>query len=104
MPRLPTMRVIGSQDISTRFRDGAAPLRSGAVTVAMSPSTRLAATRSGALGTRAPLRVAAKRSIVPASRGVVSGGELPAAVAPARLLVDGVVGQGPQVADDAAVD
>src|SRR5437763_833628 len=82
MPRLPTIRVIGSQDISTSFRDSAGASRAGAVTVAM-----------GSL--LSGLRV---------SRGVVSGGQVVAPVAPLRLLVGRGVGVAAQGPDNAAVD
>src|SRR5215470_12313985 len=80
MPRLPTMRVIGSQFISTSLRLPVVVACLGVVAVAMS----------------ALLPVAV-------GRGVVAGGQLMAAVTPLRLLVDGGVGHGPQVANHLAV-
>src|SRR5947208_3316902 len=83
MPRLPTIRVIGSQDISTRWRPSVGAWRRGAVTVL------IGSLLASGLAVR---------------RGVVAGGEPRAAVAPLRLLVDGVVGDRPQGADDPTVE
>src|SRR5262249_45299507 len=41
---------------------------------------------------------------VAVGHGPIASGQVPAAMPPLRLLVDGVVGDGPQVADDAAVE
>src|SRR5262245_4528181 len=83
MPRLPTIRVIGSQDISTSFRSWTGASRPGAVTVAMVSLLPLV----GAVG-----------------RGVVAGRQLAAAVSPPRLLVDRGVGERPELADDLPID
>src|SRR3954465_781753 len=84
MPRLPTIRVIGSHDISTSLLFWAGASRLGSVTVAKVSLLFLA------------------RAIV--GRGMVAGGKLVAAVAPLRLLVGRLVGHRPQVADDTAVN
>src|SRR5215831_15978291 len=84
MPRLPTIRVIGSQDISTSFRSLTGASRAGAVAVAMLFLLSLVARAVGV--------------------GVVSGGELGAAVPPLRLLIDRGVGETPQVADELPVE
>src|SRR6478736_10473283 len=76
MPRFPTILVIGSQDMSTTLP--ASGLTSSRV--AISPSSSLA----------------------PA--GLVARGQLVAVVPPARLLVDGRVGDRPHAADERAVD
>src|SRR5689334_16598198 len=83
MPRLPTIRVIGSHDISTSLRASPAAPRSVLVTVAMDSLLPLA----GAVGA-----------------GVVAGGQLGAAVSPPRLLVGRPIGDRPQAADDPPVE
>src|SRR5262245_26009605 len=84
MPRLPTILVIGSQFISTRFRPLVVASRWGAVTVDM-------------------IYLLEELSAAPVRLGAVAGGQLRALVPPARLLVDGVVGHRPQVADNLPV-
>src|SRR5258708_38803210 len=80
MPRLPTIRVIGSQDISTRLPDWV-PC-SGMVTVAIpvAPFSTL-----GICG------------------GVIPGGQLGPLVPPFRLMVGRILGEPAQGADDPAV-
>src|SRR5438105_1518548 len=92
MPRLPTIRVIGSQFISTSLRASAGRSARGVVMVDMgvTPSGRV--------------RLDAPYSIVPIRRWMVSGGQLAAAVPPLRFLVAGVVRDRPQAADHPAVD
>src|SRR5947209_11377327 len=88
MPRLPTIRVIGSHDISTSFLDSVGVSVRGAVRVVMVFSF------PGAVGLPAAV----------IGGGTVSGGQLGTRVAPPRLLVDGAVGEGAQGADGPAVD
>src|SRR3954454_5785238 len=71
MPRLPTIRVIGSHDMSTI-------LPASGVTFS---------------------RTAMFPRLLVAPAGAVAGGELVAVVAPARLLVDGLVRDAAQLAD-----
>src|SRR4051794_40816391 len=85
MPRLPTIRVIGSHDISTRFPDGVRASFSGMVTVAIARLLISVWLRPGV------------------GRGPISGGQLGAPVPPLRLLVERVGGEVAQGADDAAV-
>src|ERR1700755_3222225 len=75
MPRLPTIRVIGSHDMSTIL-----------------PASGF--TRS---------RVAIAVSFLVAPAGLVAGGQLRAAVAPLRLVVHRPVGDRAQLADRGAV-
>src|SRR5437764_14876550 len=82
MPRLPTMRVIGSQDISTSLRVSVGDALSGKVTVAMTSLPPLAPG---------------------VSRGMVSGRQLGSVVPPLRLLVGRGVGEAAQGADHGAV-
>src|SRR5947209_16827088 len=90
MPRLPTMRVMGSQFSSTRFRFLAGVPVSGSVIVAIFVILSLCsfARRSG--------RVCARS-------GVVAGDEFAAAAAPLGLAIDGIVGNRAQRADHLAV-
>src|SRR5579883_2373870 len=123
MPRLPTIRVIGSQDISTSFRSLTGASRSGAVTVAMlsllppddlrnrsPPWGRWGSADGAASYTKTGDSRLGRSRLRPATRGafliawtdsvpwavgvgVVSGGELRAAMPPLRLLVRGGVGE-----------
>src|SRR3954462_5342635 len=74
MPRLPTIRVIGSQAISTRFPDGVLPVGRASVAVMA--------------GSPGPLR---------------AGDELGSWSPPLGFLVDGPRGDGPQLPDGRAV-
>src|SRR5947208_13607599 len=78
MPRFPTILLIGSQFISTMFAGCSSTRSPGSTRVAMAPSLLL------------PPRP-------------VAGRELGALVAPLGLLVDGVVGDAAQLADNGAV-
>src|SRR3954467_896478 len=75
MPRLPTIRVIGSQDMSTTL-----------------PASGV---------TRSRVAMAALLSVAPA--GLVAGGQLGLVVAPLRLLVHRAVGDRAQLADHRAI-
>src|SRR5579884_4345635 len=93
MPRLPTMRVIGSQCFSTsvpRFFSLAAPVRG---TVAMSFIAVLRAEEAGNIH-----RVPFFRPI-----RLVAGRVFGPVVSPQRFLIDGAVGELAQVADQCAV-
>src|SRR6201989_1211518 len=81
MPRLPTIRVIGSHDMSTRLPDEARTSFSGVMTVAIDgpPS-------SGRDG----------------GRWMIPGGQLGAVVPPLRLLVRRVVGALAELSEDPA--
>src|SRR5438067_1357792 len=98
MPRLPTMRVMGSQDISTSLRVPVVVSARGVVTVAMVFLLRTLLLK--------PIR---KRGQTPFSnlavvgRGVVAGGQFAAAVPPLRFLVDRRIGQGAEPPNDAPV-
>src|SRR5690348_17119205 len=78
MPRLPTMRVIGSQAISTRLRPSVAGWRRGLVTVAM-------------------------RFLLSVCPGLIAGRQLRAAVPPLGFPVERVVGESPELPDHPAV-
>src|SRR5580700_11401924 len=91
MPRLPTIRVIGSQFISTRFFDLLGTSLVGAVIVLIRSLLWLLGLSSG------PSVALSVRS------GVVSGGEFSARMTPLRFFVDGVLGQGPQGANSASI-
>src|SRR5438132_6066358 len=69
MPRLPTMRVIGSQFISTRFRFLVGTSFTGAVVVLI-------------------------RSLLSVGSGVIAGGEFGARMPPFRFLVHSRLGKG----------
>src|SRR3954452_15556520 len=84
MPRLPTIRVIGSHDISTTFRLGDLVSRLGVVTVAM---VYLLLVVGSVVG-----------------RGDIPGGELAAAMPTPRLLVRRLVRHRAEAADDLAVE
>src|SRR3954469_3139221 len=75
MPRLPTILVIGSQDMSTTLPASGVP--------------------------RSRVAMAALLSVSPA--GLVAGAQLRLVVPPLRFLVDGLVGDRPQLADHRAV-
>src|SRR6476661_4770106 len=101
MPRLPTMRVMGSHAMSTRFLDPGCPSADACwgivdVMVAASLTCRVSP-RTGCAG-------AARRGgwcgLPGAGR---AGGELRAGCAPVRLLVQGALGDLAQVADGGAV-
>src|SRR6185312_4295694 len=83
MPRLPTIRVIGSQDMSTRLPAWARASFSGMVTVAIAPILSLG---------------------LVVRRGSIACGQFGARVAPLRLLVDGPVRHAPERADQSAVE
>src|SRR5690242_10434381 len=84
MPRLPTIRVIGSHDISTSFPGTLGAARCGSVTVAM-------------------LSLLSRYLAGPVGCWVIAGGQLAAAVPPLRLLVDRGVGEPPELADELPV-
>src|SRR5579875_554893 len=92
MPRLPTIRVIGSQDISTRVRSSLSA--GGLSTVAMFFSLFSLPGRTAA---RRALRVL---SVAPRT---VTGGQLRTPVTPAGLFVHSVVGEVPQRPDQPPV-
>src|SRR5271154_2873602 len=81
MPRLPTMRVIGSQFISTRFPflPGASLVGAVIVLISIAPLDSLVAS------------------------GVVSRGQFRAGMAPFRFFVDGRLGHAAQGANGAAI-
>src|SRR5271166_6580734 len=83
MPRLPTMRVIGSQDISTSLRVPVGATRSGAVTVAIDALLSLRQRIGG---------------------GVVSGRQLRTWMPPFRFLVNRCVGEAAQRTDHPAIE
>src|SRR5262245_54504075 len=82
MPRLPTIRVIGSQDISTSFRSPLGASRFGWVAVAIGSLLPGA----GSVG-----------------RGMVTGGQLGSALPPLRLPVERRVGEAAEPPDQLAV-
>src|SRR3954451_2269908 len=100
MPRLPTMRVIGSHDMSTRFGSArSAPLRCWVAVIGVLLVVRLAliAALIAALidrSARAPRR---------SPRRSVAGLDLLSGNAPLRFLVDGLRGDAPQLPDEVAV-
>src|ERR1700730_11384495 len=86
MPRLPTIRVIGSQDISTRLPFLADSLAGVSIAILLSSFLRKNFNGHGSVVTR-----------------LVAGCQFPALVPPLRFLVDRLVGETPQGADQAAV-
>src|SRR6476659_7749915 len=100
MPRLPTMRVIGSHDMSTRFGfERLAPLRWSVAVIGVLLVVRraLIAALIAALietSSRAP-RLSPGRS--------VAGLDLLSGSPPLRFLVDGLRGDAPQLPDEIAV-
>src|SRR5579864_6612251 len=78
MPRLPTMRVIGSQFISTRFRFLEGTSWVGAAMVLI-------------------------RSLLSVGSGVIAGGEFGPRMPPFRFLVDSSLGQTAECANSAAI-
>src|ERR1700683_932262 len=90
MPRLPTMRVIGSQFISTRFFDLLGTSCVGAVMVLIGiaplPSQSGFCSMAVLIGSR-----------------VIPGGQFRAGMPPLRLFVYGVLGYGPQRTDRAPI-
>src|SRR5437016_3715878 len=111
MPRLPTMRVIGSHDISTSLRVPVCVSRSGVVTVAI--GVLLLVVRCSLSVVRCQKRQAVllgprttdneQRTTSSVSPGLVSRGELAATVTPPGFLVDGFVGHAAQPANDTAI-
>src|ERR1700728_1009231 len=81
MPRLPTMRVIGSQDMSTRLPVSAWRSLSSIVTVAM-----------------------CQLSFLVPRRGTIAGGQFGAFATPFRFLVGGVLGEPAEGTNHAAVE
>src|SRR5215470_3191355 len=83
MPRLPTMRVIGSQDISTSLRVPVGAARSGKVVVVIMPFLS---------------------SRVRVCRGTIAGCEFVFLMSPLRLFVQSALRKGTQRSHHAAID
>src|SRR3954451_8441240 len=95
MPRLPTMRVIGSHDMSTRFgSERSAPLRCWVAVIGVLLVVRLALIAALFPSARAPRRSPGRS---------VAGLDLLPGNPPLRFLVDGLRGDAPQLPDEIAV-
>src|SRR6476619_5450750 len=96
MPRLPTMRVIGSHDMSTRFgSERLAPLRWSVAVIGVLLVVRRALLAALFLSSACAARRSPGRS--------VAGLDLLSGDPPLRFLVDGLRGDGPQLPDEVAV-
>src|SRR5579859_34258 len=108
MPRLPTMRVMGSHDMSTRSGLAAEGWRTregvvvGVVTVAMRVSFPIPYTSDGL--TPAAVVPAVVAAVVAVAARLVARGQLGAGMAPPGLFAHGVVGDAAQRAHHAAVE
>src|SRR6478609_6690321 len=100
MPRLPTMRVIGSHDMSTRFgSERLAPLRWSVAVIGVLLVVRRALLAALIAALFLSSACAPRRS----PGRSVTGLDLLSGDPPLRFLVDGLRGDGPQLPDEAAV-
>src|SRR5579859_3633558 len=112
MPRLPTMRVMGSHDISTRSGLAAEGWRTregvvvGVVTVAMRVSFPIPATVDGLTlsAVMAAVVPAVLAAVMAVAARLVARGQLGAGVAPPGLFAHGVVGDAAQRAHHPAIE